>query len=210
MQVVTTAGLGFDVVTHLSLIIRSQRGAELPLLESLRPVLTPMDYEDPRRRRLATARSRSYESSQQPTPDQGNRGKGYSVRHGMLRAKGARRLMCDADLSTPIDELDRLMAKMDEGYDVVSGWRQGRWDGQFLTRQLPSRTANRLISSVSGVKLNDYGCTLKAYRRSASPATLPCTGRHRFIPVRQWRRTDRRDPRQLPTSPVRQEQLWVV
>ena len=74
-----------------------------------------------------------------------------------------------------------LLAKLDEGYDVVSGWRKDRKDAQ-IRRKLVSRIANRLISRVSGVQLHDYGCTLKAYRRESSAAfasTARCIGSSR-------------------------------
>ncbi|MCV5397727.1 undecaprenyl-phosphate 4-deoxy-4-formamido-L-arabinose transferase, partial [Escherichia coli] len=61
-------------------------------------------------------------------------------------------------------DIKRLLEKLEEGYDVVSGWRRDRKD-KFLTRRLPSTLANRLVSWISGVKLHDYGCSLKAYRR---------------------------------------------
>src|SRR3989337_2304036 len=74
-----------------------------------------------------------------------------------------------------------LLAKLDEGYDLVSGWRKDRKDG--LLRRLPSRMANWLISWVTGVHLHDYGCTLKAYRREALEGFRLYGEMHRFIPV---------------------------
>jgi glycosyltransferase involved in cell wall biosynthesis len=75
-----------------------------------------------------------------------------------------------------------LLAKLDEGYDLVSGWRKDRKDNRF-TRTIPSNMANRLISSVTGVHLHDYGCTLKAYRREALEGFRLYGEMHRFIPV---------------------------
>jgi dolichol-phosphate mannosyltransferase len=72
---------------------------------------------------------------------------------------------------------------MDEGYDVVSGWRKNRWKGQFLTRKIPSLAANSLISKVTGVKLNDFGCTLKGYRRDVIKNIMLYGEMHRFIPA---------------------------
>src|SRR5262249_47535493 len=69
----------------------------------------------------------------------------------------------DADLQNDPRDIPRLLEKIDEGYDVVSGWRKNRHD-TFITRKLPSFLANRLISTVTGVHLHDYGCSLKAYR----------------------------------------------
>ena len=70
----------------------------------------------------------------------------------------------DADLQNDPEDIPVLLEKLAEGYDVVSGWRKDRKD-QAIRRNLVSRVANRLISRVSGVRLHDYGCTLKAYRR---------------------------------------------
>ena len=79
-------------------------------------------------------------------------------------------------------DIPMLLGKIDEGYDVVSGWRVNRQD-TFLTRTLPSRIANGLISWVTGVKLHDYGCTLKAYRREVLTGFRLYGEMHRFIPA---------------------------
>ncbi len=76
----------------------------------------------------------------------------------------------------------RLLAKLDEGYDVVSGWRLDRKDAP-LSRNLPSRIANRLISVISGVHLHDYGCSLKAYRRGVIKDVKLYGEMHRFVPI---------------------------
>jgi dolichol-phosphate mannosyltransferase len=95
-------------------------------------------------------------------------------------------VMIDADLQNDPADIPRLLAKLDEGYDVVSGWRKDRKDAQ-IRRNWISRVANRLISRVSGVKLNDYGCTLKAYRRSVVSGIRLYGEMHRFIPIyAQW------------------------
>jgi glycosyltransferase involved in cell wall biosynthesis len=95
-------------------------------------------------------------------------------------------VMIDADLQNDPTDIPRLLAKLDEGYDVVSGWRKDRKDAQ-IRRNWISRVANRLISRVSGVKLNDYGCTLKAYRRSVVSDIRLYGEMHRFIPIyAQW------------------------
>jgi dolichol-phosphate mannosyltransferase len=90
--------------------------------------------------------------------------------------------MIDADLQNDPEDIPRLLAKLEEGYDVVSGWRKDRKDAR-VRRNWVSRMANRLISSVSGVKLNDYGCTLKAYRRSVVSGIRLYGEMHRFIPI---------------------------
>jgi glycosyltransferase involved in cell wall biosynthesis len=95
-------------------------------------------------------------------------------------------VMIDADLQNDPADIPRLLAKLDEGYDVVSGWRKDRKDAQ-IRRNWISRVANRLISRVSGVKLNDYGCTLKVYRRNVVSDIRLYGEMHRFIPIyAQW------------------------
>ncbi|MBU6302367.1 MAG: glycosyltransferase family 2 protein [Verrucomicrobia bacterium] len=87
----------------------------------------------------------------------------------------------DGDLQNDPADIPRLLAKLDEGYDVVSGWRRSRQDG-FL-RVLLSRVANRLISMISGVRLQDYGCSMKAYRREALDTVRLYGEMHRLIPI---------------------------
>src|SRR5436853_4464474 len=82
---------------------------------------------------------------------------------GFERARGQVIVTIDADLQNDPADIGALLGKMSEGYDVVSGWRERRQD-PFLNRRMPSMAANRLISWVTGVRLHDYGCSLKAYR----------------------------------------------
>lgn len=88
----------------------------------------------------------------------------------------------DGDLQNDPSDIPRLLAKLAEGYDVVSGWRRFRKD-PFLTRVLPSRIANGIISFISGVKLHDYGCSLKAYRREVLKPVVLLGEMHRFVPI---------------------------
>jgi glycosyltransferase involved in cell wall biosynthesis len=88
----------------------------------------------------------------------------------------------DGDLQNDPADIPKLLAKLDEGYDVVSGWRHDRKD-HTLRRNLPSRIANLLISTISGVKLHDYGCSLKAYRRDVVKGVKLYGEMHRFIPI---------------------------
>lgn len=88
----------------------------------------------------------------------------------------------DADLQNDPHDIPKLIAKMDEGYDIVSGWRIHRQD-RFLDRKLPSMIANRLISNVTEVQLHDYGCSLKAYRRDVLQHVKLYGELHRFIPA---------------------------
>src|SRR5262249_47248126 len=88
----------------------------------------------------------------------------------------------DADLQNDPADIPKLLDKLDEGYDVVSGWRRDRKD-TFVTRKVPSWAANALISRISGVRLHDYGCTLKAYRRNVIAGVHLYGEMHRFIPI---------------------------
>ncbi|HMV86645.1 MAG TPA: glycosyltransferase family 2 protein [Blastocatellia bacterium] len=87
----------------------------------------------------------------------------------------------DGDLQHEPEDIPRLVAKLEEGYDIVSGWRQNRQDG-FL-RTFPSKIANKLMAKASGVKIHDFGTTFKAYRREVLER-IPIYGQmHRFIPA---------------------------
>ncbi len=105
---------------------------------------------------------------------------------GFDRAKGDVIITMDADLQNDPADIPKLLAKIDEGYDVVSGWRVERWKegfSSFLTRKLPSLTANWLISTSTGVHLHDYGCALKAYRQDVVKNINLYGDLHRFIPA---------------------------
>lgn len=115
-----------------------------------------------------------------------NYGQTAALMAGIDHASNDVVVMIDADLQNDPTDIPRLLARLDEGYDVVSGWRKDRKDAQ-IRRNWVSRVANRLISRVSGVKLNDYGCTLKAYRRSVVSDIRLYGEMHRFIPIyAQW------------------------
>lgn len=88
----------------------------------------------------------------------------------------------DADRQNDPADIPRLIEKLNEGFDIVSGWRKDRKD-KALTRRLPSRLANRLIGFITGVRLHDYGCSLKAYRREVLDNTKLYGEMHRFIPA---------------------------
>ncbi|GAB3687453.1 glycosyltransferase family 2 protein [Spirosoma flavus] len=112
-----------------------------------------------------------------------NFGQTAAINAGIQYASGEIIVLIDSDLENDPHDIPKLIEKLDSGYDVVSGWRQNRWEKEFLTRKLPSRMANSLISSISGVKLHDYGCTLKAYRREVIKDVILYGQMHRFIPV---------------------------
>jgi glycosyltransferase involved in cell wall biosynthesis len=111
-----------------------------------------------------------------------NFGQTAAIAAGLDHARGEIIILLDADLQNDPADIPMLLAKLDEGYDLVSGWRRKRKDNA-LTRNLPSYMANRLISRVTGVYLHDYGCTLKAYRRDALEGFHLYGEMHRFIPV---------------------------
>jgi undecaprenyl-phosphate 4-deoxy-4-formamido-L-arabinose transferase len=89
----------------------------------------------------------------------------------------------DADLQNPPEEIPKLVAKIEEGFDVVGGWRQGRTDNDSLFRTLPSKLVNAVTRRTTGVRLHDYGCMLRAYRREIVDAMLQCKERSSFIPA---------------------------
>lgn len=162
-----------------------------PLYESLRKSLTPWestceilfiddgssDGSSEKLRRLAALdqRIRVLEFVR-------NFGQTAAIAAGFEHARGRIIIPLDADLQNDPQDIPRIMEKLEEGYDVVNCWRRDRKD-RFLTRILPSRLANRLISWISGVHLHDYGCTLKGYRRGVVQHIRLYGEMHRFIPI---------------------------
>ena len=112
-----------------------------------------------------------------------NFGQAAALEAGFDRARGDVVVPMDGDLQNDPQDIQALLAKLDErqGFDVVSGWRKNRRDS--LLRRVPSRIANWLISTITGVRLHDYGCTLKAYRRSVLSDVRLYGEMHRFIPA---------------------------
>jgi glycosyltransferase involved in cell wall biosynthesis len=111
-----------------------------------------------------------------------NYGQTPAMAAGIDAAKGQVLIPMDADLQNDPADIARLLEKLDEGYDVVSGWRKNRQDN-LITRKIPSMIANRLISWIGGVPLHDYGCSLKAYRRESLQDVHLYGEMHRFIPI---------------------------
>ncbi len=111
-----------------------------------------------------------------------NFGQTAAISAGVAQSTGEILMFMDGDLQNDPVDIPRLLAKLEEGYDVVSGWRKKRKDAQ-LSRKIPSWLANRLISKVTGVYLHDYGCTLKAYRREVFEHIRLYGEMHRFIPA---------------------------
>ncbi len=110
-----------------------------------------------------------------------NFGQTAAIAAGIDHSVGEIIVLMDADLQNDPIDIPEMIKKIDEGYDLVSGWRIQRQDD--FSRTLPSRFANQLISWVTGVHLNDYGCTLKAYRREVITGFRLYGEMHRFIPV---------------------------
>ena len=111
-----------------------------------------------------------------------NFGQTAALAAGFTHARGEVVVAIDADLQNDPVDIPRLLAKVDEGYDVVSGWRAQRQDA-FWTVTLPSRLGNSVIGRVTGVRLHDYGCTLTAYRREILQEVKLYGEMHRFIPA---------------------------
>jgi len=111
-----------------------------------------------------------------------NFGQTAAIAAGIDHAQGDVIVLMDADLQNDPVDIPMMVGKVEEGYDVVSGWRVNRQD-KLITRILPSNTANWLISTVTGVHLHDYGCTLKAYRREVLTGFRLYGEMHRFIPA---------------------------
>ena len=111
-----------------------------------------------------------------------NFGQTAAMMAGFDYATGDIIIPMDADLQNDPSDIPRLIEKIEEGYDVCSGWRNDRKDAP-LRRNLVSRMANKLISTISGVKLKDYGCTLKAYHKDVIKGVRLYGEMHRFIPI---------------------------
>ncbi|HEY0426341.1 MAG TPA: glycosyltransferase [Pyrinomonadaceae bacterium] len=111
-----------------------------------------------------------------------NYGQTAAMSAGIDAAKGEILIPMDADLQNDPQDIARLLEKLNEGYDVVSGWRKNRQD-KLVSRKIPSQIANKIISWIGGVHLHDYGCSLKAYRRDVIQDVKLYGEMHRFIPI---------------------------
>jgi glycosyltransferase involved in cell wall biosynthesis len=144
-----------------------------------------------------------------------NYGQTAAIMAGIDHASGEVIVTIDADLQNDPEDIPKLLDHLDRGYDVVSGWRVDRQDA--ANRNLVSRIANRLISMISGVVLNDYGCTLKAYRREVLRGFRLYGEMHRFIPIyAKWMGARivevpvRHHPRKFGTSKYGMERILKV
>ena len=112
-----------------------------------------------------------------------NSGQTAALACGFKHASGEVIVSMDADLQNDPADIPRLLAALDQGNDLASGWRTARWQTEKLTRRLPSLAANSLISAMTGVRLHDYGCTFKAYRRELAQSLDLYGEMHRFVPA---------------------------
>ncbi|HLW70860.1 MAG TPA: glycosyltransferase family 2 protein [Candidatus Binataceae bacterium] len=112
-----------------------------------------------------------------------NSGQTAALACGLHHANGEIVVAIDADGENDPADIPALLARLDDGFDLVSGWRIDRWRASRLTRRLPSQAANALISWITGVALHDYGCTLKAYRRGLAQQLMLYGEMHRFVPA---------------------------
>lgn len=179
-------------MTQVSVILPIYNEAKnIPLLfEKLSTVLKDMDYEI-----VAVndgSRDNSWEQLRKMAAGNQrvriinfvkNFGQTAALTAGIKNVKGEIIILIDSDLENDPADIPKLLEKIHEGFDVVSGWRRERWKGQWLRRKLPSMMANKMISRISGVILHDYGCTLKAYRREVVKDIVLYGEMHRFIPV---------------------------
>jgi undecaprenyl-phosphate 4-deoxy-4-formamido-L-arabinose transferase len=111
-----------------------------------------------------------------------NYGQFRAINAGFERVRGTIVVTLDADLQNPPEEIPRLIARMEEGdYDVVNGWRRNRQDSWF--RRLASRLANRIAAALTGVRMRDYGCMLRAYRRDVVRQVAACREQSPYIPT---------------------------
>lgn len=111
-----------------------------------------------------------------------NFGQTAAMMAGFDHASGEVIIPMDGDYQNDPEDIPKMLAKLDEGYDVCSGWRRDRQDNA-LQRNLPSMMANKLISRISGVRLHDFGCSLKAYRAEVVKDVRLYGEMHRFLPI---------------------------
>ena len=178
---------------HLSVIvpIYNEEGSIDRLLERLFAVLDRLEYrfeiitvnDGSRDTSLALLRAAAEHRPELKIVNfRRNYGQTAAMMAGIDHASGDIIVAIDADLQNDPDDIPALLAKLEEGFDVVSGWRKHRQDAA-IRRNFVSRVANLLISRISGVALSDYGCTLKAYRKEVIKGVRLYGEMHRFIPI---------------------------
>jgi glycosyltransferase involved in cell wall biosynthesis len=112
-----------------------------------------------------------------------NFGQTAALSAGIAHARGAVLVTMDGDGENDPADIPKLLEALRPEVDMVCGWRQGRWQGSYLTRRLPSEAANRLIAYATNVRLHDYGCQFKAFRRDLAAGMKLYGEMHRFVPV---------------------------
>jgi glycosyltransferase involved in cell wall biosynthesis len=112
-----------------------------------------------------------------------NFGQTAALQAAISHARGDILVTMDGDGENDPADIPRLLLTLDTGADMVCGWRQGRWQGSFFTRRLPSEAANRLIGLATNVRLHDYGCQFKVFRRELASGLKLYGEMHRFVPV---------------------------
>jgi glycosyltransferase involved in cell wall biosynthesis len=112
-----------------------------------------------------------------------NFGQTAALSAGIKYATGEIILPMDSDLQNDPNDIQRFIDKLNEGYDVVSGWRKNRWQKNYIKRKIPSMTANWMIGLITGIKIHDYGCTMKAYKKEIIQGVQLYGEMHRFIPA---------------------------
>ncbi len=182
---------GADIALSVVIPLYNEEDNVAPLCDALLGALTQMPHSfeiilvndgsrDGTEARLAQAAQR--DSRIRVLNFRSNKGQTAAMMAGMDYAGGKVIVPMDGDLQNDPKDIARLLDKLDEGYEVVSGWRRDRQDN-FMIRTLPSKAANWLISKVGGVPLHDYGCSLKAYRREVLQGFRLYGEMHRFIPI---------------------------
>jgi len=181
-------------MTELSLVVPVYNEEEnLPLLfDALQQVLSPIgrswevifvdDGSTDKSRQVLEALFEKDSTHVRVVVFRRNFGQTAAIAAGLDHSEGDIIILLDSDMQNDPADIPLLLEKLDEGYDLVSGWRKDRKDNRF-TRTIPSNLANGLISWATGVHLHDYGCTLKAYRREALAGFRLYGEMHRFIPV---------------------------
>lgn len=112
-----------------------------------------------------------------------NFGQTAALAAGINEASGNLIITIDSDLENDPKDIPKLLKKIDEGYDIVSGWRKNRWQGKIFTRKITSEMANWLTRKISGVEIHDLGCTLKVYRSEIIKGVKLYGEMHRFIAI---------------------------
>jgi undecaprenyl-phosphate 4-deoxy-4-formamido-L-arabinose transferase len=157
-------------------LVRTLKGVSRPF-----EVILVDDGSSDRSWELLTLLNRKYPQYIRAIQFHRNFGQHQAVFAGLAAARGEIMVTLDGDLQNPPEEIPKLVAKIEEGYDAVGGWRENRRDSRL--RRLPSWLVNRVMSWVTGVRLKDYGCMLRAYRREVVDSLNRCNESSSFIPA---------------------------